>query len=400
MGDVIYVRTTDGVLLRFEDTAVIKAWVDSGRLSRTADRYLAADQRWRPISDLFGTDPVGITAIQGNETVVKKPNVNVESHAPMGQQQSVDPNATTREIRPVEVKRQSQPPEKPQHGRSDVWAIEHKEVPSHVLWASDPEDSVYIARRRKHLIAIALLGFVVVIGVAMILGLGDLFKGQVKTTGSETGAIPPRTVTAESPVVSPPSVPELRPPEPAYPSAPQDAAHIEIAPPMKAPSVQVETREDASEKLSSELKPRERVVVPKTRKEELPGGESGTRPAEKPSDVPDTYEGHMAAGNRLIVKDPAKAAVHYQAAARLAPGRVEPLHRLGDCEFAMGDLKAAASHYQEVLKIRDYGPSLIGLARVHQKLGNMNEARYYYSRYLEVNPSGSQAEEARRFLGE
>ena len=105
-------------------------------------------------------------------------------------------------------------------------------------------------------------------------------------------------------------------------------------------------------------------------------------------------------GNRLIGKDSKKAFIHFQFAARVCPARAEPRAKMGDCELRSGKPKQAAVHFQAALKVGpNYGPAIIGLARTHVKMGNDDDARYHYMRYLNINPHGSQAQEARDYLG-
>jgi Tfp pilus assembly protein PilF len=109
----------------------------------------------------------------------------------------------------------------------------------------------------------------------------------------------------------------------------------------------------------------------------------------------------MAAGQRAMATDPALALTHFQAAAQLAPGRPEPRTKMGDCEMRRGNASAAASQYQAALNaFPSYGPAIIGLARAHARLGHDADARDLYRKYLDVNRTGTNADEARRVLGE
>jgi Tfp pilus assembly protein PilF len=107
----------------------------------------------------------------------------------------------------------------------------------------------------------------------------------------------------------------------------------------------------------------------------------------------------MAAGNRLKSSDPRAALAHYSVAAEAKPGMVTPVSAMGDCALAMGDTDQAQRHFARALRMRNsYGPALIGMARVHKRLGDNASAAGFYRRYLQVNIHGSQAPEAQAFL--
>jgi len=139
-------------------------------------------------------------------------------------------------------------------------------------------------------------------------------------------------------------------------------------------------------------KPVEPAKAPPKARPETAGGES--------DEAAGSYESHMALASKLGAAEPDKAKTHLQFAARMRPGSPEPWTRMGDLEFRRGNLDAASTHYGTALSKTDYGPALIGMARVSAREGNAASARGYYRRYLDVNSMGSQAEEARKYLGE
>ena len=54
MADILYVKTSDGVILRFGDSSSLAAWVSSGRISVTGrTMWLDANQEWRPVEVLL-----------------------------------------------------------------------------------------------------------------------------------------------------------------------------------------------------------------------------------------------------------------------------------------------------------------------------------------------------------
>ncbi len=73
---------------------------------------------------------------------------------------------------------------------------------------------------------------------------------------------------------------------------------------------------------------------------------------------------------------------------------------MAECEFRLGRYREAAALFQQAMDASpNYGPAIAGLARAHARLGNTKDARFLYMRYLDVNPNGSQAAEARAYLG-
>jgi len=103
---------------------------------------------------------------------------------------------------------------------------------------------------------------------------------------------------------------------------------------------------------------------------------------------------------QFTTSDPDKAMTHLQFAARMRPASPEPQSRMGDIELRRGNTGAAGALFGAALKKSEYGPALIGMARLSARQGNDSSARGYYRRYLDTNRTGSQAAEARKYLGE
>lgn len=107
----------------------------------------------------------------------------------------------------------------------------------------------------------------------------------------------------------------------------------------------------------------------------------------------------MKQGNQAMARNPAEAQRLFEAALRLKPGRVEPVKRIADSLAAQGKTDEARRQYLYAVQLHDrYGPAFIGLARLYVKTGDAARARTQYQRYLDVNPDGSDAKEARDFL--
>lgn len=73
---------------------------------------------------------------------------------------------------------------------------------------------------------------------------------------------------------------------------------------------------------------------------------------------------------------------------------------MAKCELRLGHLRKAATLFREALDIYGgYGPAIAGLARTYARMGRGEDARDLYMSYLEVNPKGTDAAEAKAFLG-
>ncbi len=152
--------------------------------------------------------------------------------------------------------------------------------------------------------------------------------------------------------------------------------------------------------------PAAKQAVPVVKKAEQPAPAPVVKKAPQPAPYVDTpvaagdFNGHMKAGDKALSRDPEVALAHYSLAHQLKPGNPLPLHKMGEACFKLRRYEEAKTHYQRALGlVSSYGPAMIGLARVAKARGIADEARRYYQMYLDVNPSGTQAKEARQYLG-
>lgn len=293
-------------------------------------------------------------------------------------------------------------------------------------WASDPVGGT---ARRKAVLKRAI-PFVLLVG----LGLGGIVVLAVLSREAEIPEIPP-PVTASAPAaeaapVPVPATPSENPPMPVPAEAPSKPVEPAVAAAPASPPIETAPRAEvpapapepakvpaptpgpapvpAEGVAAAALAPKAAPVIrepstgaralpvpaPREPSGQAPGGTGGGA-----GDEPATYDGHMAAGTRALGSSPAVALEHFRQAAQARPGRVEPVSRMGDSAVRMGDLESAENHYRAALKIgAAYAPALVGMARVQKARGNVSDARYYYTRYLEVNPKGAQADEAQSYL--
>ena len=502
MNDILYVKTTDGVLLRFEDPSVVRLWLELGKIGRN-DRFLGSDQHWRPIEEYLATleapaeptpeppkapeppkdrsraerptdpfqapewkspragaiepqpapqpaprpapepipqpvpqpapEPIPQPVLQRREPKDTEPFRSPPGTRAPQTQVEPEPKATGPMPSVDWAPRVERHTPAPLRGDSPSWAVDDAPRAAGEVWgAGDPEEEYRRSARTRRIGIVLAAAAVVLCAVAVIVimksqggpagGSASAVpepRGPVAAVGSTTPAPEPSRPAAEPANVVPPPAPAVeKVPEPvaapraeAAPVAKPSAAPVArpsrepVEPPLAKPA-----REVAAKPEPVPVRTRDTFEIPSPGPARTPPAERVSA-AEKPApaekgkggdaSVPDTFEGHMSAGNKTMVAGNHEGAIaQFQAAARLSPGRVEPLSRIGDCEMARGRLDAAVEGYKAALKIRDYGPALIGAARAHARRGDEGDAKSYYSHYLEVNPSGSQADEARRFLGQ
>jgi len=416
MGNPIFIRTAEGVLLRFEDAAVARRWLEAGRI-QWSDRFLGTDQAWHPLSDLLdfsqaggpssATPPVSVAAPDtpaGDAAVPDDPRRTAEWASPLpevrpatsaGLSPIPEPPASrevpTPEITPVagpSVAPSVEGPTRSEPGGKPTTAIEE---PEEEWWASDPRGARTFPARRAMIVAgIAVL---VILGV---LGVRWLGRGGSDASPEGASAVQDASVPADD-GTSPARTPA--------PAAEADPGRDEAA------GAQGRERVPAGEEAPST------TDLPVIREEtggrpwplrgvretgrESPGGDAGvTGKAAVPSqEDADTYDAHMEAGNRLMPGRPDAAMAHFRRAAQLRPSRVEPISRMGDLALDQQDLANAERYYREAMRLNaQYGPTILGMARLKQKRGDREDARYWYTRYLERFPQGSGAAEARAFL--
>ncbi len=392
-GLILYVRTPDRVLLRFPDLDTARTWLEARRLSFDAE-YLATDETWQPLDRLFRIDlpPRG-------PLVTEKPPMRAPSEEPeqtptvplfpddIGTRRFVTPTREDREG-PTRVSGKApEPPVSPVRIRSvqsPAWEAD--------LWGTEPDaDRLERSRRLRRMLRV--LALVALVSVAGVVAWFLFARPQDGTSDSPTVARQEPTVapSASAPPAPPPRTPaptpvgnpvDSGPPQDAGPSAasgpaaPPTAARLPSPPPGPQPPQVSETR------------PEPRVNATPT----------APTPVRASDDL--GYDQHMAEGLRLLDRNPRKALAHFQAAGQERPASVEPKVKMAECEYRLGRYREAAALFQKAVEQNpNYGPAIAGLARAHARLGNDKDARFCYMKYLDVNPNGSQAAEARAYLG-
>lgn len=444
MAKTVYIRTHDGVLVRFDDPAVLKSWLEAGKIT-FADLYRNEDLKWVPVSGLFeiksealGTEDKQTESEEQDAPVVQKPPLPVqtptvpmvmkplEEPEPEPEQQVQVPTDDRPRLEVEVVQAPPEPEEEPAKAAfheyvspkvddpgpkrvaseaegQRVWAVDDDvESDELELWGSEA-DAMWLAEQRRTRRRL-LIGALTCVAIAVLGALGWYWLTEQKNV-----AAPPATEKTTLPAVSrktPPPLPPVPKPEvEARPVVVEDAVSASdakeqaretpVPETLVIPSVEVKKPAEreppaAVESLQPPVKKVKPAAAPASREE----------PVDPVSASSDDCDKHMSQGNRLIRKSPKKAYTHFQFAARVCPGLAEPRAKMGDCEFRSGKMKQAAVHFQAALKVGpNYGPAIIGLARTHSRLGNDTDARYHYMRYLKVNPYGSQAQEAKDYLG-
>lgn len=477
MSRVIYIKTSDGVILRFDDPSSLKEWLASGKVS-LRDQFLDSQQRWRPVGDLLNLEgAVFFAPTQGQHTptpqqppsrpitkdvfpsrahqkVISRSFTRTDEmlfgkkNHPQTQAYVLDEGIPTRPPSEQEVFSPKVPEE---HRKSEI--VESNQfrineprptpIPSEKqetikesiepdIWGSDP-DATMVDRRGgkwvvKLVIILAVLGLcaLAVIGIKekWFIGMGAKEK---KAEFSEDVLVYNENNQRQDDIVA------------HYIGSDKDAKNgtIYVTKPhmshIETDAMSIGEKDEWVKEVSllsgtedglkgvpyhpkgdSEMaSPKKDAsgVIPTT-KETLLGmkQKEGAQPYQQETSITvsdrtailvgkGSYDGHMETGTRLLSTDPDKACSHFQAARQARPDKFEPLAKLGDCEFRRGNFTQAAVYYQSAIKMHpSYGPALIGLARTHVKLGNKTDAIHYYRQYLDVNKTGSQADEARRYL--
>lgn len=396
-GSVVYVRTSDKVLLRFPDLDTARAWLESRRLSRD-DEYLAPDQTWQPLWRLFETDLLPAKPSQSDgrdEARLPSPDAGEKSSPVAAEPQrrpspppsldSLKPGDAAREG-PTKIAQSVGPalPTEPVNIRS----IEPASTPWEAdIWGTEPDAEHLRHRRRRAAWALAIAGVVVLAVASLVLvpwGRRDYPPTKVEPVPTSV-ATPPLDQGTLSPDVEPEPAPatSVSATAPVLDTGPASApetlvlAPIEEPPPPPKPTIPTAPRRPAEER----------------------PGPAPTRAVSRASEDLG-YDQHMIEGTRLIGHDPSKALAHFEAAARQRPGFIEPRVKMAECLYRQGRYREAAALFRQAMdRSPDYGPAIAGLARAQARLGNREEARFLYIKYLDLNPHGSHAAEARAFLG-
>jgi hypothetical protein len=467
MAQVIYAKSTDGVVLRFEDIDILKIWVETGRLER--DAVYLNGKEWRPLAELLDTAErdsglpetspkehvflrSAVSQTKGalvskvenrlEERVVEKGYGAREPAKDMGEQQAEDtvvtpiPKAFVDDRKPDTAKKTTSAGWLDGGNRTGESATRRVEdipiepqakpeakVDEHIeLWASEPdpfeEAEKKKAIRKKVLVAVFALvcaSVVVVLVWQVVLPWmkpavipvskpsSALVQGAGPRASEGGGSVDVRQVGEASGSITS-AVPQTGTVTSGSEGQPKDESKEKAA-------INIENGTKVGDENKEEVGKRaDETVVLKEGPAGAVGagrGQTGQKEAQEAKEAGNgttdemSYSKHMIEGHRYLKKDPKRAMAHFQMASRLKPDAVEPVSKMGDCSLAMGEIDVALDYYQRALgMMQGYGPAMIGIARGFARKGNKEQARLWYQKYLDSNPQGSQAEEARRFLAD
>ncbi|HOU54786.1 MAG TPA: tetratricopeptide repeat protein [Myxococcota bacterium] len=425
MGNPIFIRTSEGVLLRFEDASVARRWIESGRI-QWSDRFLGTDQAWHPLTDLLDFSqagragpatppsfPAGGVPDRGAARVpAEAPPEGPEDLRRTGEwvPPVLDPGPRAPEPVAAPTERISTAPLPSREDQAVQTASipdsgpafpgdgptrsqgETAPAPAEAVegewWASDPGGSRSLPLQRVLLVVIPVL---VTAGALALWWAGRLGREEGVASPDRPDAV--LVGGAGDPGATDPVL--AGGPAAEGPDAPVGGQDRGI-PPAEDPGVSSGDAAPPGGEATREVAPE---VAPGTRPASRSEPREGRQVDPSPPEEPDTYDAHMEAGNRLMTTRPDAAMAHFRRAAQLRPTRVEPLSRMGDLAMQQQDLEGAERHYREALRRNaDYGPTMLGIARLRHRKGNREDARYWFTRYLERFPQGGGAAEARAYL--
>ncbi len=515
MPEVVYIKTPDGVIIRFAERAALEKWLVAGRIPVGADAgkggvpdalWLDSDNTWKPLPDLLQklgirlpTDSSALPepfpgvddeffrksfgpGADGGQTSAPAPAPLPEPAPESAPAPAAVPAATSPRPAETEPRRSTTAPMAAFDVRRDEPASrgavvddvaiqvterlpgdaipadsvespaaqsagalpadegdEVEVVPAGIMFETSPASvSQVISVRRKKAGPVApresahrpgdddvprtrrpgtarkiliVVGVLVLVAVAAVLTEPYWYPDQAGKTPAvtEPGTVPPTPPTAPAPVTVPepapvPAIPPAPAPEPAPAPAPAAVQPSQVQPAPAAVPAPVEVAVPVAKTAPvSKAAP-----VANTAPVVKPAPVSKTEPVTKPvADepyvdepvAPNNFEGHMKAGDKALSRDPEVALAHYEMAHQLKPGSPVPLQKMGEASYRLKRYEAARGSYEGAIAINpSYGPALIGLARVAKARGNTDEAKRNYQSYLDVNPNGTQAAEARQYL--
>lgn len=118
------------------------------------------------------------------------------------------------------------------------------------------------------------------------------------------------------------------------------------------------------------------------------------------ADMPTDYAGLVAAGNENMDDGNFPVAAEmYRRALEIDGSSADVRTDFGACLHAMGLPGRALEEFRKVTTEHpEHTISQFNLGIVHYGMNNLDSARYYWQRYLELEPNGSAAETARGYL--
>jgi tetratricopeptide (TPR) repeat protein len=123
-------------------------------------------------------------------------------------------------------------------------------------------------------------------------------------------------------------------------------------------------------------------------------------PAEILENLPTDYASLVQRGNEFMDQgNYPMAAEHYRRALAIDSNSADLRSDFGSCLHAMGLPQRALEEFRWIISTDSNHPIvLFNLGIVFQTLGETDSARYYWEKYLEIDPQGRPAEAARQYL--
>lgn len=127
------------------------------------------------------------------------------------------------------------------------------------------------------------------------------------------------------------------------------------------------------------------------------GGEGITMPA-----LPDDYDGLVATGDQYMNQNNFPIAAEcYKRALAIDGSSADVRSDFGSCLYGMGLVDRALEEFRTVKKNNPlHAVSLFNLGVVFYSKSISDSAKFYFTQYLELEPDGKAAEQARNFLNE
>jgi len=143
--------------------------------------------------------------------------------------------------------------------------------------------------------------------------------------------------------------------------------------------------------------------VPKPpRQSSIPGHENLGDMGADLSNLPEDYDGLVSAGDNFMSQNNfAVAAECYKRALEIDGSSPDVRSDFGSCLYGMGLADRALEEFRTVReKFPLHSVSLFNLGIVFYGQNKSDSARYYFSKYLKMEPNGKASEQARTYLKE
>jgi tetratricopeptide (TPR) repeat protein len=224
--------------------------------------------------------------------------------------------------------------------------------------------------------------------LVLLLGYGGYRLSRPSSVAPRQVAAAPAPVVASAPVVAPAPVAVPAPVAAPAPAAPVPVAAVAPAPPpVAAPAA------------APAAKP---VAAPAVAVVAAPSDVAADEPVVAVAEPSDSYKALVAEGQRQFEAGRSrKAQALFERALAVTPEGTAALIGLAYVFVDQGKLPQAVGVFERALKQDHLNPkALFGLAESHRQQGNRRAALDEFKRYLSVQPTGGDADMARRLVDE